>query len=800
MASFIEYNPLPAGQSSIVIPVTYLKKADIIIQTRPHTDENDGEWVNTLAEGTGYSFTSSGTIQLVTAGTGAFDCRLLRKTQRAPVVSQQAGVISSDKINLTTTQQQYVNEEQDDALAAQADTQDGRWDRTLRLPPGYTSENVPPPQPNSFLGTNAGGQPAWLSGTGGGDAALRNDLGSRQPGVGAGLVALPGIAGDATLLTYLDDVMPEQFALGVGLGIAAIDTFALQAAVNTGRKVKLRGGTTYYINAEIKPPTNGGLFIEGAGCLGTAASKLQAAAGFTGWMLRPVGTYVLRNFSISGNGLRGCYLIGSNDNLGAGVATIEDVAIGNADIGIFFDWQWEHPFQLRYNGIAGTGFMHGGICLGGVSGAASSGESAWSMDNVCVNGAPNGPGIPAQDISVAPNSPNATTDRITWTNANPIFGYTVMRSADGSTGWHVPPNWASDGLFTGTFDAAKASGETWSYMVVETSRGVSLRRGKVINLGVIQAEYFTIGTHLRDINVAQISQHYSETRNFNPPLGQFTSIWSNNTSLTVGGLWSETYGYGLVSWGNSIVAVLGGRVSSKWATFGLGGATLQNIIEGGPVLNLGSAGGQVQYKSLSASAFDTIHGGWVRTTSNSLRFETGGATDPGLDVKRREVLIASLQANAEGYGELIAHKAKVTTPNKNHQAPLRGTQTTSLAVNAASNFLTVSGVPAGASVELEIAFNIEVRDGGSVLRHGAGGRLSLWVGDGNISNFSAQTLLAQGPAGALTGVTFAVSMSGGVATVSCNVATNGASASIRPVVVSAEGAQATLDAVVITQL
>jgi len=69
-----------------------------------------------------------------------------------------------------------------------------------------------------------------------------------------------------------------------------------------------------------------------------------------------------------------------------------------------------------------------------------------------------------------------------------------MRSSNGTTNWHVLPNWTSiTGFNSLTFDASKTLGETWFYKVVRNTVGFNIRRIKSLAISSIQTEYFGVG-------------------------------------------------------------------------------------------------------------------------------------------------------------------------------------------------------------------------------------------------------------------------------------------------------------------
>ncbi|MGF7153945.1 hypothetical protein [Novosphingobium gossypii] len=610
--------------------------------------------------------------------------------------------------------------------------------------------------------------------------AQRRDLASTGAGMGAALI---GLEGGGTVRDHIQWVTPEAFgAIGNGSAAnAARDTAALQQAVASGRPVKLRPGANYQINAEITPPNGVDLTIAGHRNSGDKQTVLTAVAGFKGWMLRPRGAYDIRDVKLNGNGAEGCYLIGSPDNLSVGIARIERVYLANADIGIFFDADWEHPWGLYYNQIVGTSFRTGGINLGGVAGTASSGESAWTMDNININGSPTGIGISASEVAVATNTPDATHDTITWNNASsPLYGWCVMRSLDGSTGWHVPPNWSSTGLNAATFTAQKAAGETWQYAVVRMTRGVSIRRAKAIWAGVIQAEYFGIGVYFSDVPAVDIRQIYAETRDRTPPLPQLCGIAAFNSHVSVGGGWVEQYGYALLSLNNSRMNVTGPLRANncRWGKGALGGSTAQSLRHFGDLNATGTTLNRIA--QLTGSAYEYIAAGAEQDANGGMTIYADGVAGSSLSVRRRGVDKGRLYVNAASEGQLDCERLKQTQPSKTALVPLANrTQGTALTPGTATGFLTISGLPINSAAAMSFLVQIVGRDPTSTVRQSSTCRVDVVLTDSGSSGVTA-ALSASPAAGAVQSGTlgdpaFTVAVAGGIATLSCNVASSMAS-------------------------
>lgn len=598
---------------------------------------------------------------------------------------------------------------------------------------------------------------------------------------------IDAVGGDPTARSRLAVIQgyyatPEQFgAIGNGLQEnATADTAGLQSAVNTGLPVRLSPNKNYIINAEITPPVSKALVVWGFRNTGVGESRLTAAAGFTGYMLRPKVDYDIRDVKLVGNTLDGCYLLGSPDNSSGGLVRVERVYISNADIGIYFGGAWEHPWGLYYNQIAGFGFNTGGICLGGTSGTASSGESAWTMDNININGSTAGSGIPATGVSVGINNPDATHDLITWDNTvPPLYGWCVMRSADGTTGWHVPPNWTSSGLNAGTFSAQKASGETWTYQVVRMTHGVHLRRSKAVFSSVMQSEYFGIGIYVESVNAINIGQVYYENRDRAIPLSMFAGLYADKSQITLGGGWVEQCGYGIISAFNAEVTVNGPmRVSNcKWGKAGVGGATTQSLRHPAGILATGITPNTIV--SLSGSVFDYIRYGVEEdTVAGSMTLYVDGATASGVEARYRGATKSRIYINASGEGEVACDRLKLVQPNKIGVPPIANlVNRTTITSGTATPFMTISGIPTNTAAAVSFLISIRGSDGSSVTRQNLVCRLDVSLlevaGTGVTTAVIASAEAKAVQLGTMGTPAFTASVSSGVVTISCNITVTG---------------------------
>lgn len=598
---------------------------------------------------------------------------------------------------------------------------------------------------------------------------------------------------------------PHAVALTDTLDWACVQA-ALNASISVFADAVLRPGANYVSNRELTAPSGKVLKIRGYTNNGPLASTITADTGFTGFLLRPNVSYDIRDLALAGSNIDGCYLIGNNTDSGAGAARIEKVTLTNADIGIFFDYLWEHPFGLYYNQIVGIGFRTGGIELGGVSGAAGSGESAWTMDNILINGAPTATGIAAPSITVT-NSVTATTDKIDWDNTiQPRHGWVVMRSANGTTGWHQPPNWVSSGLKgVATFTATKTSGETWYYSVVRQTRGVSIRRAKAIWSGVIQAEYFGIGVYAEDVNSFQVGQYYGETRDRVPPLPQTCGIWGTNSSVTVDGLWVDSFGWGWVSYANARMAINGaGRVNAKWGLGAQGGSTLQSSVTFGMPLALGSTPNLIV--PMTAGGFEHIKAG-VRqdNTTGGMEVFVDGTAGSLFGLYNRSVQTGKFFVNTAGEAELSTSRITSLHPvaSKNVRPKFLHTgataASTALTVGSATSFATISGFTSNSVTLVRLNYLITGNDGSN--RQAIGGSVDVaisWVGTDATVAVVGSTPAKALQAGTASDPVFTASAALGVVTLSCNQVTSMTTARIAIDSTQVIGGAAA--AIVITQL
>lgn len=437
----------------------------------------------------------------------------------------------------------------------------------------------------------------------------------RRALIAAGATGFLGLAGAAALSQTAEAAAPGKTGPGAGADVrpedfGAVgdgrhdDTLAWQAAIATARVVAPRPGATYIIGASLQPHPKQPLLIRGAGIHGNAASTLKAAPGFRGYLLKPSGSYDIRGIRLAGNGREGCHLIGSDEVGGAGFAILDTVMLQSADTFVNFGSAWEHPLGLSYDRIYGQHFRTAGIIVGGVEGAARSGESAWRFGLIVMtNGGGDGGGrVPAQGVEVRRNFA-AGSDLVTWSGAGageaaPLFGWVVLRSKDGKTGWAVPPNWGDVLCRDTRFVASKEPGEDWTYAVMRQTVGVCLHRGKAVAAGVIQAEYCGIGVLLISIAGFDIQTIYSESRDRAPnPFPNLAAVMVKGTSYgSIGATWVESIGYGVITdeRANVDVRALHGN-ALRWA---LRASTAAND-KGASAMQTGSRGIPAPYRQLA---------------------------------------------------------------------------------------------------------------------------------------------------------------------------------------------------------
>lgn len=569
------------------------------------------------------------------------------------------------------------------------------------------------------------------------------------------------------------------------------DTAAIQGAINTGKAVYLGSGTSQ-ISSTLVPFGSNKLILRGAGA---NHYTLQAATGFTGYMISPTGSYDVSG--INGNGIAGAdgiYFIGNNTpGAGGARARLYDLRLFNFDQAINFGPEYEHPLGVDYDRVYVQAFRTAGINLGGRTGVASSGESAFDFGGSVIVTNANVNGI-AYSQSVTVNTPDATHDTITWTDpgTTPEFGYMVMRSADGVTGWHCPPNWSEIYHGTLSFVASKTSGETWTYAVVRQTVGVNIRRAKTISGGAVQAEYVGIGILGDNVKALEFNSTYYENRDTVPPRPAFAGVAFNNSfPVKIGTVWVEQCGYGVFFGSNSRGAVGGGQASNcAWAAIGNTGSTDQ-VVGYDNILISGTT--PAVYRSPTGNANDYSYVGREYATGE-MTVAVSHTTKVTHDLRFRGTSKSKWSYDATNGATITLNSASITPMAKAGMA--LGNQANASLVTTLTNAVATAilsfTMPSNSGATLAFAFTVVVLDGSNVYRQTAGGTLIV-TADSAAGTVAAgvNSLVAQAlQAGSMTGPTFTTSVSGSVVTVLCNVDSSQAgSVRITLVPIAASGSQ-----------
>lgn len=363
-------------------------------------------------------------------------------------------------------------------------------------------------------------------------------------------------------------VTPEMYgAKGNGVND---DSGAFLAAIESGRQIMCRSGATYLIGRSLKPKSSEPVAIWGHSVRGAPSATIRATPDFSGYLIQPSGSYDLRGLRIEGNGKDGCRLFGTDDAGSASFAILDTIDFREAECFVYFGNKWEHPLGLSYDRIYGQGFRVAGVVLGGESGTARSGESAWHFGQIIMTNNNSHAGrfiLNNDDVLVTRGD---TTDQIAWRISSTLtspFGWLVMRSADGESHWHVPPNWQAPFTRTASFNAAKEPGERWIYAVMRQTVGVALRRGKAVSANVIQSEYCGIGLLLSDVYAIDIGAYYYENRSdlarMNP---SFSAVVFDHSYGSLRTAWIEECGHAICARRNAYVdlgVIRGNRM--KWS-------------------------------------------------------------------------------------------------------------------------------------------------------------------------------------------------------------------------------------------
>jgi hypothetical protein len=219
-------------------------------------------------------------------------------------------------------------------------------------------------------------------------------------------------------------------------------TDILEQTLNSGKPVSFIDGT-YLINRPIvctksamitgNKETRGVIFMPATNTQTGYLFDIRSSCSFSG---------------VSGKGYNvdGSYFVGSDFTCSVS-SNIEYSNITNFDICINFTNNTQHPLGLKYSNIYMQVFNTASIIVGGTGVNQSNGEDCWIFEQVMTSN-----GWKPDVVFSSTKTTNAadTIDTVTWTPPSivPTYGYQVLRSSNGSTGWHSPPNWNTI-FFTG---------------------------------------------------------------------------------------------------------------------------------------------------------------------------------------------------------------------------------------------------------------------------------------------------------------------------------------------------------------
>lgn len=550
---------------------------------------------------------------------------------------------------------------------------------------------------------------------------------------------------------------------------ATDDTVKMQAAVDFGSPVYIPKGSFQFAN--ILPSTTGGeMVVFGAG---SGQTTVNPPNGFSGYLFNTTGRYDIRGIASVGDsadGVDGQYFLGSD---GAGEAsgrpTLKDLRLFNYEQGIRFGTEYEHPLGLYYELVYVQNFSVAGINLGGTTGVASSGESAWQFDDCIVTNPSNTPTEYA--VVVTPNTPSTSEDSLDWSAVgdSPEFGYIVLRSADGSTDWHVPPNWTSANFTSTTYVADKTISETWNYKVLRMTVGIACRRAKCVNFGAVQTEYTGIGIRLDDVQAVSIGSSYFEIRNSTGARGGFAAIYCASVNAgTIDSMWAEEAGYGVFVAGNSKVVVKGIRASAlSWAAIGNTGSTDQVIgyenIEGATTI----------YRSPAGNAQDFNYLGREYTSSEHLT-KLSHTTKVGHELQHRGVKKGGVFADSTGAWAELDALDLILSSKTLRPVVTNAIGTTALTDGVATDCITFDTVSSNSDGSARFHYKVEVFSGGVDRQTESGwldiNTLNVATATPTVSVQESNTLQTIN-SGTLT-VAFSATPASGSATIECNANTS----------------------------
>ncbi len=494
---------------------------------------------------------------------------------------------------------------------------------------------------------------------------------------------------------------------------------ALLYEQNLGKMCEFEEGN-YVISSEISADY---IRIHG---LGHAQNVVfSCPSGFVGFMFRPLLGYDIDGIKLIGTGAAGQYGVGNNIVTSIGRGYIRNFRHQQLDFGIFFDDLVQHPIGLNYSHIYGQSFSTAGIVIGGKGAVATAGEDGFYFEECLLTNATFSEKV--YSSTVAQNSPTTSQDTVSWDNTNvPYFGYMVLRSADGSTNWHVPPNWYKCDFVGNSFSAQKTVGETWTYKVVKVTHGLSVARAKNVTITTEHCENFTVGAKFKDCKSVNITTGYCESRGSNYVLA---AVVADNSIVRTGPFWNENGNYFGLCLNNGSIRSESVSVGSgiKWALFGLAGSTNQSF-------KYESSGHNPTttplYRAIGDSTYDHIYSTMLNDTPNAiLRNQISHHTKAAYSVAYRGVEKGSLSATSSG--SLLDVNAIHCQPASLSlgSAPLVNSVSaikTSLSTSVDTSCLTFT-VPSNGAGTLDVDFSIRIYDGSSVARQVVSGKLKIAV-------------------------------------------------------------------------
>jgi hypothetical protein len=498
------------------------------------------------------------------------------------------------------------------------------------------------------------------------------------------------------------------------------------------------------------------------------------------------GGYDIQDLTIIGSGLDGCYGIGNlPGSTGGGMLRLKRLKLYRHDIAIHFDQNYENNVGLDYDNIYIQVFNTCGMNLGSTTGN-SGGQSDYCFNNIVTTNA--GANGIAYISSVTPNSPDATHDTITWSGVVPLFGFVVMRSANGTSGWEVPPNWYLPNYQSPLrFAAAKTFGERWYYAVVRNTIGINLFKGNHVSMCGIQTEETGIGVFASHINSINIQNHYSERRDTVPPRSAFCSVlFDVCTGASLYGAYSDGYGYVVGVMGNTTAVVENiWAAGTKWSVIGTYGATLQVPF----YRNISLGGSSCPYcVSMDGSANFTSSGEEVSAGKIRKLLNHVTRSEFALQYRGKDESVWYYDA-IDGAVLAPINKLQVVPNSKTVLGLLTNTtQFTGLMNNTPSEFLTLTLPSVNMNGGVIIGYSIGTVDTESIMQNITGQLFIAIAGAGGgtvrVTLNKVDAIARQN--GAVLDVVFSTSVNGSVVTISACVNNSGGASSTIAIVVIAD--------------